>query len=166
MPRNNGDWRKDSGTKCRKGASLLTERTLVILKPDALQRALAGEIISRLEKKGFILVGAKLFRFDEALCRRHYAHLVDKPFFPEIVDYMTSGPCLAMVWQGPEVIAFVRSMIGPTNPLEAAPGTIRGDYGISTRKNVIHASDSLAAAEQEIQRFFPEGLADEQLKST
>ena len=100
----------------------MTERTLVILKPDALQRALAGEIISRLEKKGFILVGAKLFRFDEALCRRHYAHLVDKPFFPEIVDYMTSGPCLAMVWQGPEV----RSMIGPTNPLEAAPGTIRG----------------------------------------
>ncbi len=100
MPRNNGDWRKDSGTKCRKGASLLTERTLVILKPDALQRALAGEIISRLEKKGFILVGAKLFRFDEALCRRHYAHLVDKPFFPEIVDYMTSGPCLAMVWHG------------------------------------------------------------------
>lgn len=138
----------------------MRERTLVILKPDALQRGLVGEIISRVEKKGFSLTGAKLFWFDEALCRKHYAHLAEEKFFSEIVDYMTSGPCLAMVWQGPGVISLIRTLIGPTDPAQAAPGTIRGDYGFSMRKNVIHASDSISAAEQEIQRFFPDGLAE------
>ena len=125
----------------------------MILKPDALQRALAGEIISRLEKKGFILVGAKLFRFDEALCRRHYAHLVDKPFFPEIVDYMTLVP-LGHGLAGAGGHCVVRSMIGPTNPLEVTPGQW-GDYDI--HKKMIHASDSLAEENRKFNVFSRKG---------
>jgi nucleoside-diphosphate kinase len=133
----------------------MSERTLVILKPDTVSRGFMGEIISRFEKKGFRLAGVRLLRFDEALCRVHYAHLADKPFFPEIVEYMTSGPSLAMIWEGAEAVEVVRKMIGPTNPAEAPHGTIRGDFALTRRQNAIHASDSVIAAEEEILRFFP-----------
>lgn len=131
------------------------QRTLVVLKPDAVRRGLVGEIILRLEKRGLRLCGARLFRFDEALCREHYAHLAQESFFSEIVDYMTSGPSLALIWEGPEAVRIVRTIIGPTNPVEAPPGTIRGDFAISYRQNVVHASDSLETATEEIERFFP-----------
>lgn len=131
------------------------QRTLVILKPDAVRRGLVGEIILRLEKRGLRLCGARLFRFDEALCREHYAHLAPEPFFHEIVEYMTSGLSLALIWEGPEAIRIVRTIIGPTNPIDAPPGTIRGDFALTYRQNVVHASDSLESAVDEIKRFFP-----------
>ena len=137
----------------------MDERTLVILKPDAVRRRLVGEIVGRFEKKGLELKAVKMFRFDEALCRAHYAHLTDKDFFPLLLDYITSGPCVAMIWAGPDAVSKVRAMIGPTDSLRAAPGTIRGDYGLNGRENVIHASDSVTGAEEEIQRFFPGEMA-------
>lgn len=133
----------------------MDERTLVILKPDAVRRQLIGEIISRFEKKDLRLVAIRMLRFDEALCREHYAHLVAKDFFPPLLAYITSGPCTAMIWEGADVVAKVRGMIGPTNSLQAAPGSIRGDFGINGRENAIHASDSVTGAEEEIKRFFP-----------
>lgn len=137
----------------------MEERTLVILKPDAVRRRLVGEIIGRFEKKDLRLEAIRMLRFDEALCRAHYAHLVDKDFFPPLMDYIVSGPCVAMIWEGPDAVSKVRSMIGPTNSLQAAPGTIRGDYGLNGRENVIHASDSVSGAEEEIERFFSAEMA-------
>lgn len=130
------------------------ERTYVMLKPDALQRGLAGEIIRRIEAKGYRLVQAKTIVLDEPILREHYAHIADKPFFPETVEYMTSGPVLAMIWEGENAIVGIRQLMGATKFADAKAGTIRGDFASSTTFNLIHGSDSPEAAEIEIKRFF------------
>ena len=130
------------------------ERTYVMLKPDALQRGLAGEIIRRIEAKGYRLVQAKTIVLDEPILREHYAHIADKPFFPETVEYMTSGPVLAMIWEGENAIAGISQLMGATKFADAKAGTIRGDFASSTTFNLIHGSDSPEAAEIEIKRFF------------
>ena len=130
------------------------ERTYVMLKPDALQRGLAGEIIRRIEATGYRLVQAKTIVLDEPILREHYAHIADKPFFPETVEYMTSGPVLAMIWEGENAIAGIRQLMGATKFADAKAGTIRGDFASSTTFNLIHGSDSPEAAEIEIKRFF------------
>ncbi len=135
------------------------ERTFLMIKPDAVQRGLIGEIISRFEKKGYKLVGLKLMQIDKELAETHYGEHKGKPFFASLVEYITSAPVVAMVWEGKEVIATAREMMGATNPLKAAPGTIRGTYGIDVGRNIIHGSDSPASAEREISLFFkPEEL--------
>lgn len=130
------------------------ERTYIMLKPDALKRGVAGEIISRIERKGYKIVEAKTMQLGEAVLKEHYAHIADKPFFPELVEYMTSGPVLAMIVEGPDVVLGMRILMGATKFEEAAPGTIRGDYAFCTTENLIHGSDSVENAEIEIKRFF------------
>lgn len=132
------------------------EKTYLMVKPDGVQRQLIGEIISRFERKGFQLVGAKLITISRELAKTHYQEHKDRPFFNDLVDFITSGPVFAMVWQGENVIATARKMMGSTNPKDADPGTIRGDYGLTVRKNIIHGSDSLESANREIQLFFNE----------
>jgi nucleoside-diphosphate kinase len=134
----------------------MMERTFIMVKPDGVQRNLIGEIVSRFEKKGFQLVGAKLMQVSRELAEQHYAEHKERPFFGELVDFITSGPVFAMVWEGENVIAAARQMMGKTNPQEAAPGTIRGDFGLTVGKNVIHGSDSPQSAEREINLFFKE----------
>lgn len=137
------------------------ERTYAMLKPGVLSRRIAGEIISRLERKGFDLVGLKIMRISRELAEAHYAEHREKPFFGELVDYITSGPVVAMVLEGDQAIKILRLMAGSTKPLEAASGTIRGDYAMHTNVNIIHASDSPEAAAREISLFFrPEELID------
>jgi len=137
------------------------EKTFLMVKPDGVQRNLIGEIISRFERKGFQLVGAKLMNVPVELAEEHYGEHKERPFFGELVDFITSGPVFAMVWQGDNVVTVARQMMGKTNPKDAAPGTIRGDFGITVNKNVIHGSDSPASAEREIGLFFKENeLAD------
>lgn len=132
------------------------ERTFLMVKPDGVQRDLIGEIVSRFEKKGFQLVGGKLMSISQELAEEHYGEHKERPFFGELVDFITSGPVFAMVWEGENVIATARQMMGSTNPKDAAPGTIRGDFGITVGKNVIHGSDSPVSAEREIGLFFKE----------
>ncbi|MFD2630687.1 nucleoside-diphosphate kinase [Oceanobacillus kapialis] len=132
------------------------EKTFLMVKPDGVQRNLIGEIVNRFEKKGFKLVGAKLMKVSEDLAKNHYAEHKERPFFGELVDFITSGPVFAMVWEGEKVISTAREMMGKTNPLEAAPGTVRGDFGITVGKNVIHGSDSPESSEREIGLFFNE----------
>lgn len=134
----------------------MMERTFIMVKPDGVQRNLIGEIVARFEKKGFQLVGAKLMQVSRELAEQHYAEHKERPFFGELVDFITSGQVFAMVWEGENVIATARQMMGKTNPQEAAPGTIRGDYGLTVGKNVIHGSDSPESAEREIRLFFKE----------
>ena len=133
------------------------ERTLVLLKPDSVQRGIMGKILSRFEEKGFLVVGAKLKAYPEATWTEHYAHIAGKPFFPGILKFMTSGPVLALALEGQNVVEEVRKMCGATHPKDAAMGTIRGDFAKTVDYNVIHASDSAAAAETELKRFFAEG---------
>jgi nucleoside-diphosphate kinase len=130
------------------------QKTFVMIKPDGVERGLVGPIISRIEAKGFKLVGLKMLRMSEEMAGRHYAEHRDKPFFQELIDFITASPVVAMAWEGDGVIEGVRRLMGSTNPLEAEPGTIRGDYGIYISKNVIHGSDSPASAERELQLFF------------
>ena len=130
------------------------ERTLIILKPDALQRGLIGEITSRLEQKGLKLLGIKMMSLDEALLQAHYAHLIDKPFYSGIEAFMKSSPVVVMAWEGYECVESVRVLLGATNPREADAGTIRGDLAIGQGRNLIHASDSKASGKEEINRFF------------
>ncbi|HLR63161.1 MAG TPA: nucleoside-diphosphate kinase [Lentibacillus sp.] len=130
------------------------EQTFLMVKPDGVQRNLTGEIVNRFERKGFKLAGAKLMQITDELAKTHYGEHKDKPFFGELVEFITSGPVLAMVWEGENVISTARDMMGKTNPLEAAPGTIRGDYGMTVGKNIIHGSDSPESAEKEISLFF------------
>ncbi|MGI5824076.1 MAG: nucleoside-diphosphate kinase [Bacillota bacterium] len=130
------------------------DRTYIMLKPDALKRGLMGEIIARIEKKGYKIAAAKTMQLDAEILKEHYAHLTDKPFFPELVDYMTSGPVLAMIVEGQDVVLGMRILMGATKFEEAAPGTIRGDYAFCTTENLIHGSDSKENAEIEIKRFF------------
>lgn len=132
------------------------ERTFLMVKPDGVQRNLIGEIVSRFERKGFQLVAAKLMMVSRELAEKHYAEHKDKPFFEELVNFLTSGPVFAMVWQGENIIEVARAMMGKTNPAQAAPGTIRGDFGVSIGMNVIHGSDSPESAEREIALWFDE----------
>lgn len=132
------------------------ERTLVLLKPDAVQRRLVGRIISRFEDKGLKIVGMKLMQVTRELAERHYAEHREKPFFSELVSFITSSPIVAMVVEGPGAISEVRRLMGKTNPREAAPGTIRGDYGLSITQNLVHGSDSPESAAREIPIFFSE----------
>ncbi len=130
------------------------ERTFVMVKPDGVQRGIAGQVVLRLEAKGLKLVAAKLMTVDKGLAAKHYAEHAGKPFYEGLVGFITSGPVLAMVWEGDDSISVVRTLVGKTNPREAGPGTIRGDFGMTTGKNIIHASDSEASAEREIGLFF------------
>ena len=130
------------------------ERTYIMLKPDALQRGLAGRIIARIEDKGFTISRMQSMQLDEAILKEHYAHVADKPFFPEMVAYMTSGPVVAMIVEGPDVINGMRRLMGATKTEEAQAGTIRGDFANTTTENLIHGSDSPENAEIEIARFF------------
>ncbi|KLV27810.1 nucleoside diphosphate kinase [Niallia circulans] len=132
------------------------ERTFLMVKPDGVQRNLIGKIVTRFEEKGFQLVGAKLIHITENLAEQHYAEHKGKPFFTQLVDFITSGPVFAMVWQGEEVIAKARMMMGKTDPLEALPGTVRGDFGVVKHKNIIHGSDGFESAQREIALFFKE----------
>ena len=132
----------------------MTEQTYIMLKPDAVQRGLMGQIIARIERKGYRLVDAKMMRLSEAILREHYAHIADKPFFPEILEYMTSGPVCGMIVEGENAVLGMRIMMGATKFEDAAAGTIRGDFASSTGANVIHGSDSVENAKIEINRFF------------
>lgn len=132
------------------------ERTLVILKPDAVQRKLVGEILSRFEKKDFKITQLKMTKLLPKVMEEHYAHHSDKPFFKELVDFMCHSEVVIAIIEGPQVVGHVRNLLGKTNCLEAVPGTIRGDYAFSTTENLIHGSDSTETAEIEIKRFFPE----------
>jgi nucleoside-diphosphate kinase len=135
----------------------VTERTLVLVKPSGVQRGLVGEIISRMERRGLTIKVARMLIVTEEMAERHYAEHTVKPFYPELVENITSGPVFAMVVEGPSAVKVVRRMMGATNPLEAEPGTVRGDFGLSMRQNVVHSADSLESAEREIEIFFPEG---------
>ncbi len=131
------------------------ERTFVMVKPDGVQRGLIGTIISRFEERGLTLVGAKFIQLDEELATSHYEEHEDKPFFEDLVDFITSGPVMAMVWEGDDAVHLVRNMIGATDPAESTPGSIRGDFGIDLSRNVIHASDEEPGSnEREIELFF------------
>jgi nucleoside-diphosphate kinase len=130
------------------------ERTLVIVKPDGVQRGLVGEIVRRLEARGLKIVGLDLKTIDRELASRHYAEHDGKPFYASLVEYITSGPSVLAVLEGPDAIATVRSTVGKTNPREAAPGTIRGDLGLMTGRNLIHASDGTESAAREVALFF------------
>ena len=125
-----------------------------MLKPGVVNRRLVGEVISRLEKKGLKLIGLKMMNITPEMAKEHYAEHAEKPFFTDLVNYITSGPVIAMVWAGDDCVTLVRKLVGATKPAEAAPGTIRGDFCIHTNMNVIHASDSDASAEREIKIFF------------
>src|SRR5579884_1338318 len=133
------------------------ERTLILIKPDAMQRGLAGEIIHRLERRGLRIVAMKLMLVSEALARRHYAEHEGKPFFEGLIQYITSSPIIAAVFEGKNAIEAARQTMGKTNPLQAAPGTIRGDFGLETGRNLVHGSDSPESAAREIALFFNEG---------
>ncbi|HSW79186.1 MAG TPA: nucleoside-diphosphate kinase [Candidatus Saccharimonadales bacterium] len=130
------------------------ERTLIIAKPDAVQRGLVGEIVRRLENKGLKLIGIKMAHLDETMLRGHYAEHVDKPFYPGLEGHMKSSPVVLMAWEGFECVNAVRVIVGATNPREAAAGTIRGDYSIGIGRNLVHASDSKASGKTEVARFF------------
>ncbi len=137
------------------------QQTLIIFKPSAMQRGLTGEILARFQKKGLRVAGMKMMQLDEKILREHYAHLVDRPFFQSIVASMTACPVVVMILEGVDAIKVVRSMTGATNAREAAPGTIRGDFGMSGQENLIHASSSVEDAEAEINRFFhPDEIFD------
>uniref|UniRef100_A0A452V614 Nucleoside diphosphate kinase n=1 Tax=Ursus maritimus TaxID=29073 RepID=A0A452V614_URSMA len=136
------------------GSSWTRERTLVAVKPDGVQRRLVGDVIQRFERRGFKLVGMKMLQAPERVLAEHYHDLQRKPFYPALISYMTSGPVVAMVWEGPNVVCSSRAMIGHTDSAEAAPGTIRGDFSIHISRNIIHASDSVEGAQREIQLWF------------
>ena len=133
---------------------MAVERSLILIKPDAVKRALAGEILGRIERRGFTLRGAKLLRVDRALGEEHYAEHREKPFFGELVDFITSASTLALVVEGEGAIATLRTTIGATNPADAAPGTIRGDLALAMPNNLVHGSDSPESAAREIALWF------------
>ncbi|AQQ53628.1 nucleoside-diphosphate kinase [Planococcus lenghuensis] len=132
------------------------EKTFLMVKPDGVQRNAVGEIVGRFEQKGYKLAGAKLMQISQELAEQHYGEHKERPFFGELVEFITSGPVFAMVWEGENVIATARQMMGATNPKDAAPGTIRGDFAVTVGKNMIHGSDSPESAEREIGLFFKE----------
>lgn len=142
------------------------ERTFVAIKPDGVQRGLVGEVISRLERRGLKLVAIRLMQVDEDLAGRHYAEHVDRPFFSSLVSFITSGPIVAMIWEANSAVALARQTMGATNPGEAAPGTIRGDFGVDIGRNIVHGSDGPESAEREIGLFFGSGDALDYTRST
>ena len=131
-------------------------RTLILVKPDAFERALSGELIARFERKGLRIKALKMMQADEEIANRHYAEHTEKPFFGELVSFITRGPLVAIVYEGVEAVAAARQLIGTTNPIEAAPGSIRGDFGLEVTFNMVHGSDSAESAEREIGIWFPE----------
>ena len=135
----------------------MAERTLVLIKPDAMQRALAGEILARFEQRGLAVRAAKLVQVDRELAGRHYEEHAEKPFFGELVEFITSSPTLALVLEGESAVRVVRTTMGATNPATAAPGTIRGDLALAMPDNLVHGSDSLESAEREIALWFSDG---------
>jgi len=142
------------------------EKSLILVKPDGIQRGLVGEIISRFERKGLKLIGLKMMNLDDVMLEAHYAHLSDKPFFGEIKDFMKSSPIVAMAWEGGEgSVAAIRILVGPTKGHEAPAGTIRGDFGLSGSNNIVHASDSVENGKNEIDRFFEDDELFEYQKS-
>lgn len=141
------------------------ERTLIIAKPDAVQRGLVGEIIRRLENKGLKLIGLKMMRLDTAILRAHYAEHIEKPFYAGLEEFMKSSPVVVMAWEGYQCVDSVRILVGATNPREAAAGTVRGDYAVGTGRNLIHASDSTGSGKAEVARFFADNELFEYDKS-
>ena len=137
---------------------MATETTLVLVKPDGVSRGFCGEIVGRFERRGYELRGARLLKITRALAQRHYAEHKGKPFFGELVSFITSGPVLALAVQGENAIDGVRALMGATNPADSAPGTIRGDLATLLGENVVHGSDSKASAKRELALFFPDGL--------
>ncbi|XP_062444780.1 nucleoside diphosphate kinase, mitochondrial [Rhea pennata] len=136
------------------GTPELQEKTLVLVKPDAVQRRLVGDVIKRFERRGFKLVGMKLLQANHDILDKHYHQLRQKPFYPALLAYMMSGPLVAMVWEGYNVVRSTRAMVGDTNSAEAKPGTIRGDFSMHVSRNVVHASDSVETAHEEISFWF------------
>jgi nucleoside-diphosphate kinase len=132
----------------------MVEQTFVMVKPDGYKRGLVGAVVTRFESKGLILKEAKVMTIPQALAEEHYREHKEKKFFGELVDFITSGPVFAMIWEGPDAVKNARSIIGKTNPSEAAPGTIRGDYALIVDSNIVHGSDSPESAEREIHLFF------------
>ena len=132
------------------------ERTLVLCKPDAVARGLVGEVVGRLERKGFRLVAMELRTLDEATAKQHYGEHEGKPFFGDLVSFITSGPLVALCVEGPDAVGAVRTLMGPTNPITAPPGSIRGDFGLEIEKNLVHGSDSPESAVRELGLFFPQ----------
>ena len=132
----------------------MSESTFIMVKPDGVSRGLVGEVIRRLERKGLRLEKIRMLTIDEALARRHYAEHSEKPFFPELLDFIISGPVVAMEWSGEEAVAVARALVGATDPKKANPGTIRGDYGLAVTHNLVHGSDSLESAGRELGLFF------------
>ena len=130
------------------------ERTFLMVKPDGVERGLIGEVISRFERKGLTLDRMRLLTIDEDLASRHYAEHTEKPFFGELVAFITSGPVVAMEWSGRSAISVARALMGPTDPAEAPPGTIRGDFGLAITNNIVHGSDSPVSAKRELELFF------------
>ncbi len=130
------------------------ERTFVAVKPDGVQRGIIGEVITRLERRGLKLVAISMMQVSDSLAREHYGEHVERPFFAGLVSFISSAPIVAMIWEGENAVALARQTMGATNPANAAPGTIRGDFGINIGRNIVHGSDSLAAAEREIGLFF------------
>ena len=141
------------------------ERTFVAIKPDGVQRGLIGDVISRLERRGLKLVAIRLMKVDQDLAGRHYAEHVDRPFFGSLVSFITSGPIVAMIWEANNAVALARQTMGATNPGEASPGTIRGDFSVDIGRNLVHGSDSLESAQREIGLFFGEDGALEYARS-
>lgn len=133
---------------------MATESTLVMVKPDGVRRGLVGEVVSRFESKGLTLDKMRMLTIDDDLASRHYGEHVDKPFFGELVSFITSGPVVAMQWSGESAITVARTLMGTTNPAEAPPGTIRGDFGLIITENIVHGSDSPTSAERELGLFF------------
>jgi nucleoside-diphosphate kinase len=137
------------------------QRTLVLVKPDGVQRGLVGEVVSRLERRGLKLVAMKLMLVDEAMARQHYAEHVDRPFFQGLVEFITSAPLVAMVWEADNAVEVVRNTMGETSPATAGPGTIRGDLALDIGRNLVHGSDGLRSAQREVKLFFsPEEILD------
>jgi len=136
------------------------ERTFIMIKPDGVQRGLVGETVRRFEAKGFTLVGLKMMSVSKELAEQHYDVHKERPFFGSLIEFITSGPVVAMVWQGEGVVASSRMMIGATNPLTADPGTIRGDFGVNVGRNLIHGSDAIETAVREISLWFGDDLVD------
>ncbi len=133
---------------------MATEHTFVMIKPDGVSRRIVGEIVTRLERKGLDLERIRTLTVDEALANRHYEEHLEKPFFPELLEFITSGPVVAMEWSGDEAVSVVRTLVGATNPRQATPGTIRGDFGLQVTQNLVHAADSPASAERELAIYF------------
>ncbi|KAF0032572.1 hypothetical protein F2P81_014862 [Scophthalmus maximus] len=148
------DGHRAAGHRSGSSSPNVTERTLIAVKPDGVQRRLVGQIIRRFEQRGFKLVGLKMLQVSEDLLAQHYCELRTKPFYPSLQQYMTSGPVVIMVWEGYNVVRTSRTMVGHTNPAEAQAGTVRGDFGIHVSRNVVHASDSLEGAQREIKLWF------------